>query len=144
MSRPRVNGPRSLIVTTVDTPVCGLVTLTLVPNGSLRCAAVRPSRRNAWPLAVCLPELYWVAFMAPSGQVVDPAIATLPNPVVVSIAAAMSLIIFIAVGWTMRTDGSRVLPISVMLCEGRKSETSDLRAGGGVFIRHERNVVAAQ
>jgi hypothetical protein len=58
MSRPRVNGPRSLITTIVDEPVRGLETLTLVPNGSLLCAAVRPSARNGCPLAVCRPELY--------------------------------------------------------------------------------------
>jgi len=79
MSRPRVNGPRSLISTIVEAPVRGLVTLTLVPNGNLRCAAVRPSGRNAWPLAVCRPELYWVAFIEALGQVVDAATAMPPE-----------------------------------------------------------------
>ena len=81
MSRPRVNGPRSLIVTIVEEPVRGFVSFTRVPNGSFLCAAVRPSGRNAWPLAVLEPALYWVAFIEPLGQLpcVDAARATLPN-----------------------------------------------------------------
>src|SRR5580704_2352248 len=63
MSRPRVNGPRSLIFTIVAAPVRGFVTFTRVPNGSFLCAAVRPSGRNGSPLAVPAPELYWVAFI---------------------------------------------------------------------------------
>jgi hypothetical protein len=83
MSRPRVNDPRSLIITTVEAPVREFVTFTRVPNGSLLCAAVRPSGRNGWPLAVYRPELYWVAFIEPLGQVpwVDPARAMPPNQV---------------------------------------------------------------
>jgi hypothetical protein len=83
MSRPRVNGPRSLIVTTVEAPVRGFVSFTRVPNGSFLCAAVRPSGRNAWPLAVPEPTLYWVAFIDPLGQPpwVGAAMATLPNQV---------------------------------------------------------------
>ena len=83
MSRPRVNGPRSLIVTTVEAPVWGFVSFTRVPNGSFLCAAVRPSGRNAWPLAVPEPTLYWVAFIEPLGQLpwVGAATATLPNQV---------------------------------------------------------------
>ena len=53
MSRPRVNGPRSLIVTIVEAPVRGLVTFSRVPKGNLLCAALRPSGRKVWPLAVC-------------------------------------------------------------------------------------------
>ena len=68
MSRPRVNGPRSLIVTTVEAPVWGFVSFTRVPNGSFLCAAVRPSGRNVWPLAVREPALYWVAFIEPLGH----------------------------------------------------------------------------
>ena len=40
MTRPRMNGPRSLMRTTTDFPLCLLVTRTSVPNGSVRCAAV--------------------------------------------------------------------------------------------------------
>ena len=68
MSRPRVNGPRSLIVTIVEAPVRGFVTSTRVPNGSVLCAAVRPSGWNSWPLAVRGLELYWVAFIERPGQ----------------------------------------------------------------------------
>src|SRR5580704_1138109 len=68
MSRPRVNGPRSLIFTIVAAPVRGFVTFTRVPNGSFLCAAVRPSGRNGSPLAVPKPELYWVAFIKPPRQ----------------------------------------------------------------------------
>ena len=41
--RPRTNGPRSLIRTTTDLPVSGLVTLTCEPNGKVLDAAVSPS-----------------------------------------------------------------------------------------------------
>jgi hypothetical protein len=68
MSRPRVNGPRSLITTTVEAPVRGFVSFTRVPNGNVLWAAVRPPDRNGWPLAVPEPELYWVAFIEPLGQ----------------------------------------------------------------------------
>jgi hypothetical protein len=53
MSRPRVKGPRSVIVTIVEAPERGLVTFSLVPKGNLLCAALRPSGRKVWPLAVC-------------------------------------------------------------------------------------------
>jgi len=96
MSRPRVKGPRSLIITIVEAPVRGFVTFTRVPNGSFLCAAVRPSGRNAWPLAVPEPTLYWVAFIEPLGQLpwVDAARAPLPNQVGTSNKgiASMSLI----------------------------------------------------
>jgi hypothetical protein len=71
------------MTTTTETPVRGLLTLTLVPNGSDLCAAVRPSGRNAWPLAVDPLELYWVAFIEEPGQVLwaDPANAAPPNQV---------------------------------------------------------------
>jgi hypothetical protein len=68
MSRPRVNGPRSLIITIVVAPVRGFVTFTRVPNGSFLCAAVRPSGRRGSPLAVPEPKLYWVAFIEPLRQ----------------------------------------------------------------------------
>src|SRR5215468_5324248 len=42
ITRPRTNGPLSLISTTTDRPFRRLVTRTLVPNGSERCAAVNP------------------------------------------------------------------------------------------------------
>ena len=53
---PRVNGPRSLIVTVTDLPFSGLVTVTCDPKGSERCAAVKPPELKAWPLAVRRPE----------------------------------------------------------------------------------------
>jgi hypothetical protein len=83
MSRPRVNGPRSLIVTIVEAPVRGFVTFTRVPNASFLCAAVKPSGRNGWPLAVRGLELYWVAFIEPPGQMLcfDAASTVPPNQV---------------------------------------------------------------
>jgi hypothetical protein len=96
MSRPRVNGPRSLIVTIVEAPVWGFVSFTRVPNGSLLCAAVRPSGRNAWPLAVPEPVLYWVALIAPLGQLpwVGPAMAPLPKQVETSSKGIVSANLF--------------------------------------------------
>jgi len=44
------------------------VTFTRVPNGSILCAAVRPSGRKGSPLAVPELELYWVAFIEPLRQ----------------------------------------------------------------------------
>ena len=58
---PRVNGPRSLIVTVTDRPFAGLVTVTCDPNGSERCAAVIPAALKDAPLAVLLPEEYQAA-----------------------------------------------------------------------------------
>ena len=40
MIRPRTNGPRSVIFTTADSLFVKLVTRTIVPIGSVRCAAV--------------------------------------------------------------------------------------------------------
>jgi len=59
MTRPRTKGPRSVIVTTTDFPLLPCVTRTLVPNGRVRCAAVK-----AWsviltplvPLVLCRLE----------------------------------------------------------------------------------------
>jgi hypothetical protein len=61
ITRPRVNGPRSLIRTTIKRPFWVFVTLTIVPNGSERCAAVMLSGLNGSPLVVfpVLPE--WIA-----------------------------------------------------------------------------------
>jgi hypothetical protein len=39
-TRPLMNGPRSLMRTTTDLPLFGLVTFSLVPNGKVLCAAV--------------------------------------------------------------------------------------------------------
>src|SRR5690606_21958264 len=47
------NGPRSLIRTTTERPLC--VTRTLLPNGSVRCAAVYSVGSKRSPLAVRLP-----------------------------------------------------------------------------------------
>lgn len=56
MTRPRTNGPRSLIRTTTERPLRRLVTRTIVPNGSVRCAAVMPLALAVSPLAVRPPE----------------------------------------------------------------------------------------
>jgi hypothetical protein len=48
--RPRTKGPRSLMVTTTECPLLLFVTVTFVPIGRVRCAAVRASRFNSWPL----------------------------------------------------------------------------------------------
>jgi hypothetical protein len=49
------NGPRSLIRTTAERPLHRLTTVTLVPNGSVRCAAVISPVFIVSPLAVCWP-----------------------------------------------------------------------------------------
>jgi hypothetical protein len=66
------------MMTNTEAPVRGLLTLTLVPNGSDLCAAVRPSGRDADPVG-----LYWVAFIEAPGQVSwdDPAKAVPPDQV---------------------------------------------------------------
>src|SRR5262252_7290601 len=56
MTRPRTKGPRSLIRTTTERPLRRLVTRTCVPNGRVRCAAVKPFARAISPLAVLPPE----------------------------------------------------------------------------------------
>src|SRR5581483_27540 len=53
-TRPRTNGPRSLIVTT--TLRSRWVTRSLVPNGRDRCAAVMAFWLKRWPDAVRLPD----------------------------------------------------------------------------------------
>ena len=55
MIRPRTKGPRSLIVTITDFPLLLCVTRTLVPNGRVRCAAVKAWSFIAIPLAVLVP-----------------------------------------------------------------------------------------
>ena len=54
-TRPRANGPRSLMRTTTDLPLAGLVTRTIDPSGSVRCAAVSRPGLNRSPLAVRWP-----------------------------------------------------------------------------------------
>ncbi len=59
MIRPRTKGPRSVIVTITDFPLLLCVTRTLVPNGRVRCAAVKAWSIILIPLAVfvlCLVE----------------------------------------------------------------------------------------
>jgi hypothetical protein len=136
MSRPRVNGPRSLIVTTVEAPVRGFVSFTRVPNGNFLCAAVRPSGRNAWPLAVPEPSLYWVAFIEPLRQLpwVGAAMATLPNQVETRSKwiASMSLIAMIDLPLRLTGDGlyspascafNRLCPIADIIDLDRKHPT---------------------
>ena len=55
--RPRMKGPRSLIVTTTVFPFLRLVTRTLVPKGNERCAAVSVWLLMRAPLAVFGPSL---------------------------------------------------------------------------------------
>src|SRR5215510_8462044 len=55
ITRPRTNGPRSLILTTTDLLLRRLVTCTLVPNGSVLCAAVRAPGWARSPFAVFRP-----------------------------------------------------------------------------------------
>ena len=56
ITRPRTNGPRSLIRTVTPRPLRRLVTRTCVPNASVRCAAVSPVGFARSPLAVLEPE----------------------------------------------------------------------------------------
>lgn len=60
MTRPLMKGPRSVMVTTTDFPVRLLVTRTLEPNGSVRCAAVSSELLNGLPEAVLEPPLLLV------------------------------------------------------------------------------------
>ena len=53
-TRPLMNGPRSLTVTTTLWPPW--VTRSLVPNGSERCAQVIAFSLKRWPDAVLLPD----------------------------------------------------------------------------------------
>ena len=55
ITRPWAYGPRSLIRTTTDLPVCSFVTRTWVPKGRVLWAAVRSLVLNRSPLAVFLP-----------------------------------------------------------------------------------------
>src|SRR5580658_796875 len=64
MMRPLVNGPRSLMRTMTVRPLRRLVTRTMVPNGSVRCAAVSLDGENVSPFAV-LPA--WVQIAATCG-----------------------------------------------------------------------------
>lgn len=55
ITRPACKGPRSLTLTSTDLRLRMLVTRTLVPSGSDRCAAVSLFWQNLCPLAVFLP-----------------------------------------------------------------------------------------
>src|SRR6218665_1685197 len=57
-TRPRMNGPRSLMRTTTLRPLLRLVTFTLVPNRSERWAAVRSLAFMRSPEAVFEPSAY--------------------------------------------------------------------------------------
>src|SRR5215467_6319070 len=60
--RPRVYGPRSLILTTMERPLSRSVTFAHEASGSERCAAVAVTVSRISPLAVCLPtRLYQAA-----------------------------------------------------------------------------------
>src|SRR5262249_60882324 len=61
--RPRVYGPRSLILTTTERPLSRFVTFAKEASGSERCAAVAVTVSRISPLAGCLPtRLYQAAF----------------------------------------------------------------------------------
>src|ERR1700675_4979192 len=55
ITRPRTNGPRSVIRTTTARPFRLLTTVTLVPNGRVRWAAVMAPALMRAPLAVVPP-----------------------------------------------------------------------------------------
>src|SRR6478736_2136873 len=78
ITRPRTNGPRSFILTSVERPLFLLVTATTVPKGSVRCAAVSASSRSCSPLAVPLPDdrSYTDANPVRPSVLLGPAIAT--------------------------------------------------------------------
>src|SRR5215469_7468582 len=60
--RPRVNGPRSLILTMMERPLSRFVTLAYEGSGSERCAAVAVTVSRISPLVVRLPtKLYQAA-----------------------------------------------------------------------------------
>ena len=80
ITRPRTNGPRSLIRTVTLRPLRRLVTRTCVPNASVRCAAVSPVGFARSPLAVLEPEYAY------TDAIPDSAIA-LGEPVMKSAAA---------------------------------------------------------
>src|SRR5512141_1912074 len=55
------HGPVSLMRTVTERPFLGLVTVSDVPSGQVRAAAVLPLASKTSPLAVCLPEEYELA-----------------------------------------------------------------------------------
>src|SRR5262245_57279628 len=57
ITRPRTKGPRSLMVTSTERPLSRFVTLTDVPKGRVRCAAVKLPAWNLDPLAVLFPDM---------------------------------------------------------------------------------------
>jgi hypothetical protein len=71
MIRPRTKGPRSVIVTTTDFPLVRCVTRTLVPNGRVRCAAVKEWSVILVPLAVFSPCLVEYTDAMPLWAAVD-------------------------------------------------------------------------
>src|ERR1044072_8036036 len=58
ITRPPTKGPRSLMRTTTDLPVFKFSTLTFVPNGNERCAAVIAPGSQRSPDAVLLVRVY--------------------------------------------------------------------------------------
>ena len=65
ITRPFMNGPRSLMRTTTDLPFFGLVTLSLVPNGRVLCAAVKLAGFMRSPFAVLEVNAYHDAVPQP-------------------------------------------------------------------------------
>src|ERR1051325_10159202 len=55
------HGPRSLILMVSERPLCGLVTVSVVPSGHVRAAAVFPFASKRSPFAVRFPEEYMLA-----------------------------------------------------------------------------------
>lgn len=60
-----------MILTTMDRPFFGLVTVRLVPIGQVRAAAVLPFTSNLSPLAVRVPEEYELARTSCPAQLPD-------------------------------------------------------------------------
>jgi hypothetical protein len=55
ITRPRTYGPRSLIRTVAERPLRWLMTVTMLPNGRVLCAAVMALGFMCSPVAVTLP-----------------------------------------------------------------------------------------
>jgi len=67
MTRPRTNGPLSLMVTRTDLPLLRLVTRAREPHGNDLCAAVSAFSLSDPPQATCAAVLGGHAFLGPGG-----------------------------------------------------------------------------
>src|SRR5262245_62911896 len=93
--RPLTNGPRSLMRTTTLRPLFWLVTLTRVPNGRLRCAAVSAPGFMRSPEAVLEFRAYQDArpHWAEAGEI-DAARVSAEASATPAAAAAVFVILF--------------------------------------------------